>query len=1663
MKRILAVFLTLAMALNVAPVGAFAAADSNAASIVAIEETDESASSRLDDQTARAIASDPFLQQANAASQEQNSTIDTSDVSMEATNSFGKLLLNGMDVDKENGSSSSTGSNIQKITLNGRTATVDYTAAEDADLVVGIYADDAEEQMVASGTVAITAMANGTATVAITGDIPDYYVIKGYLFDKAEHAPLCNPFVNTFNTKNMVDLSTATVNDFPEDRVINLDDDATTNFAVVKQDVTLLTPEDSAGGKNTLTNEDNDGLNYTIANASEEIKKLQAGDILTYEYAPGELLVVKVASITISGDTVAIHGDDTLEATEVFDALKIEENLASTDFEYDGSTAQEGVEYLGTTNEETNGIITDAFDKMFHSVHEGGDDFEIEHEFSISVNLKTNGDLDPDFGDDSSSDADLDIPGSTAGAAIALKGAIKLTLGMTYAYYIAWDQQYVAVSSDLTSNGTISLSGEYNLKIPIPIGSFHTTKALKKAGTEIHIGPNLVAKAGTALTFGYTYEKHIAFAMRPFSPITDLSLPGHGKIYIPEEPASSGAPQSPSVEITAFAGIEYKITAKIAGELLGIDFGPTAGVEGKLKPTIFEKNDATKHECTTCFTITEKFKADFTYKLILFQHNDFGIDAGDKWILADEDLGTFYWSLTYNEFALGSCPHLAYRVDITFDGDNAEGKTVYDQNKTLLGTLNGENKLTAYLEPGNGYVMTVTINGTEYKSKPFDVGHEATFVTFGPGKKAPEPEGVVGSGKCGDNLTWKLDANGTLTISGTGDMYEYGSGLFGDTERVPWLSDLMSESPINKLVLNEGITGISDFAFTASKIETLDIPSSVTSIGSAAFSSCKNLVSVSGGENVSYIGSMAFLNCSSLVSIDLSDKLEGLYMGTFKDCKSLTSITIPGNVAVYGLSDFVFSGCEKLKTVTLMYGVVSIDGEVFKDCTALETITLPDTLTNIYSDAFKNCTALTKVFYYGTEEDWNKISISAGNDALTNATRSYIAEKHTSGSCGANLTWTLNDAGVLTIQGTGRMTDYSQASWNTDDVQKVIVKDGVTSIGAFAFYNCSNLTEVQLPSSLLEIGDSAFANCHNLTNVQLPANLTTLGSRAFWNDNGLLSINLPDALVSIGARAFEYCSALQGSLTLPQGIVDVPPYLFRNCDNLESVQLASGTKSIGDYAFDLCSGLTAIKIPDSVTQIGDYAFDWCYNLKDVTLSKNLVSIGKSAFSGTAITSMDLPDSVTSIGTFAFKQTNLTGTFTIPSGVTEISTGLFENCHNLKEVVMPSGITEIGTYAFYNTGITNFVIPDGITVVGMYTFYGADLESITIPSSVTAIGESAFHCFGLKDVYYAGSQSEWSEIKIYSENEKLTEATIHYNYSSGGSQLSLNDPAQPVENSITTGKTSTSNNTMHAVFNGLTAGEAYAVIVSKSAKDPFNADNLIYVNQKTAGTDGVLDVPFTSSESGAAYVVACRRGNEGPTVTTKKYKMTIRSKNYTGELVDSYIPGHKVVIATKSDDGNGNKFNCWRVVAGDVTLADPTSPSTSFIMPEHDVELEIVFYDGDPDSSGNPSGGDDGGGAAILLIGGVAAAAAVAGVVMMMPVEVSGTVKLADQPVANASVQVLQGETVKAETATDATGHFVLKVRRGNYTLRVQWTDAEGQPMMRTVDFKAPNANLNVAA
>ena len=205
---------------------------------------------------------------------------------------------------------------------------------------------------------------------------------------------------------------------------------------------------------------------------------------------------------------------------------------------------------------------------------------------------------------------------------------------------------------------------------------------------------------------------------------------------------------------------------------------------------------------------------------------------------------------------------------------------------------------------------------------------------------------------------------------------------------------------------------------------------------------------------------------------------------------------------------------------------------------------------------------------------------------------------------------------------------------------------------------------------------------------------------------------------------------------------------------------------------------------------------------------------------------------------------------------------------------------------------------------------------------------------------------------------------------------------------------------------------------------------------TAATEnGSYQATFSGVEAGKDYVIIVSRSGSDPLNADNLIYINQITADADGELAVPFITATDAaemtyVVACAQDDA-------------------PVEPG----QPDQ------------PDKPGGdePSSGDDGGGAAIILIGGVAAVAAVAGVVLMMPVKVEGTVKMADQPVANATVQVLKNGNVAAQTTTDANGHFTVKVKRGGYTMRVQWTDASGQPVTRTVDFKAPNANLNVAA
>ena len=254
----------------------------------------------------------------------------------------------------------------------------------------------------------------------------------------------------------------------------------------------------------------------------------------------------------------------------------------------------------------------------------------------------------------------------------------------------------------------------------------------------------------------------------------------------------------------------------------------------------------------------------------------------------------------------------------------------------------------------------------------------------------------------------------------------------------------------------------------------------------------------------------------------------------------------------------------------------------------------------------------------------------------------YTAQRKitASGTCGNNLTWKLYSGGELVISGSGDMTNwsfYTSVPWYNyqSSIKTVIIEDGVTSIGDYAFYKCESLTSVDLPDGVTSIGNYVFAYCNSLTSIDLPDSVTSIGDFAFSNSTKLTTIDIPDSVTSIGEWAFAGCTSLT-SIELPDSVTSIGDDAFYWCTSLTSIDIPDSVTSFGEYAFYKCESLTSIDLPDGLTSIGDYAFWGCDSLTSIDLPDSVTSIGGRAFYWcTSLTSIDFPDSVTSIGGRAF--------------------------------------------------------------------------------------------------------------------------------------------------------------------------------------------------------------------------------------------------------------------------------------------------------------------------------------------------------------------------------------------------------------------------------------------
>ena len=420
-------------------------------------------------------------------------------------------------------------------------------------------------------------------------------------------------------------------------------------------------------------------------------------------------------------------------------------------------------------------------------------------------------------------------------------------------------------------------------------------------------------------------------------------------------------------------------------------------------------------------------------------------------------------------------------------------------------------------------------------------------------------QAAVYNGNCGangSNLTWSLNTStGKLTISGSGAMADYTSSP------QPWASYI---SYINSVVLPEGITSIGIRAFkNHTALSSINLPSTLTNIGLEAF------------------------RATALTSVEIPSGMQWISYWTFKDCASLTTVRLPASITSLPTPG-AFCGCTSLQFVYVSWETASQiptcsnTSNFFHDLTTKPTLYVPCGTISLYQNKGWN----------------NKFTIT---DVLL------------SGTCGSNLTWSLNTCGVLTISGTGAMSNYPGMTmpWRSRraSITSVVISDGVTSIGYNAFNGCSNLTSVTIPPSVTSIEQNAFYGCYAMESLYI----TDLA--AWCNVEFGVSVEAtPFMRNNYNSGSTEYLGGgnlylngtLVTTLTIPDGITEIKNLTFLGCSSITSIDFNQVT-TIGSASFKGCHGLTSVTLPEGVTSLKN-AFPYCTQLQSISIPASLTSL-----------------------------------------------------------------------------------------------------------------------------------------------------------------------------------------------------------------------------------------------------------------------------------------------------------------------------------------------------------------------------------------------------------------------------------------------------------------------
>ena len=583
------------------------------------------------------------------------------------------------------------------------------------------------------------------------------------------------------------------------------------------------------------------------------------------------------------------------------------------------------------------------------------------------------------------------------------------------------------------------------------------------------------------------------------------------------------------------------------------------------------------------------------------------------------------------------------------------------------------------------------------------------------------------SNQCGDNLSWTFDAKtGTLTITGTGDMYGYNSADANPQGTAPW-------------------------AGLRKSVKHIALTSGITSIGKYAFHNCRSLESVSIPESVTSIGERAFYGCVSLVAVTLPTTLTSIGTSAFDDCYALAAINIPDGVTFIG--DAAFSDCRSLTSLVLPDGIPSVGNWFCDNCTGLTTITIPNSVTSIGTYAFYNCSGLKDVRCFAENVP------STNSNAFS---KSNIA----------SATLHVPAASLEAYRTTAPWSNFGTiVALPSDDVEYVTylpsnkwsgAKYTVQAISYVSGNRYGNMTESNPNYNQIMGAPEADANGRNWYDIDYSCNWA---ERTAPLNNWCQSDYYGDIYVR---RAFSYDSNMPEELYLACGHDDAPceyylngELLFSETDGwfeLEYYKLTKAQKALlkpGDLnvlAFHVHQnwggmyadgGLYASLEEMGISKKCGDNLSWTFDAETGTLtitgtgdmygynSADANPQGTAPWAGLrkSVKHIVLPPGITSIGKYAFHNCRSLESVTIPESVTRIGDNAFTNCNALSELTLNEGLKNIGTRTFQNTNLKHLVIPNSVEVIGGWAFENYNnnpsLESVVLGESLTTIEQGAF--------------------------------------------------------------------------------------------------------------------------------------------------------------------------------------------------------------------------------------------------------------------------------------------------------------------------------------------------